>query len=690
MKFKTLPLSIAVLLSANAFAKADDHVLPAMVVSADFRPAIALETPVSLTTIDEEIIEARNAQHIEEILNLAPNVNVSSGASRGQYYQIRGIGERSQFNAPLNPSVGLIIDGVDFSRTGGAGTLFDVESVEILRGPQGTKFGTNALAGTINLRSKEPTEEFQVHAEAGLAEYNTHNLGLAVGGALIENSLLGRASIYTHQSDGYMDNDYLGRDNTQNHVEVTARGKLKWLAADNLTVDLSYLHLNIDNGYDAFTLDNSRNSLSDDPGKDKQRTNALALKTDWQPNDAVIIQTEATYAKSDITYSYDVDWGFDGQFAPGLFPFIGFDRFDRERDNHSLELRILSDEAGRLFNGTTDWTVGIYHLEQDENFEQDSDYGIFGTGPMFNGDFDTNNSSLYGQLDIHLSDKLTLITGARIERFRAEYNDTLGVKIRTDEILRGGKIGLNYQANEDHFIYTSLARGYKSGGVNNSGGLTFNQREFDTEKNNTFELGLKSKWLQNRLTTEVTAFYTQRRDAQIKNSIQNGPSFIDFIGNASNATHKGIEASADWLVTEKIRLLASLGLLDATFDNHKVAGVEYNGRQVSHAPDYTFSLGSEYYLNHRWTISANIEGKDQFYFSDSHNAESGSYAIVNASANYKHGNWNVNVWARNLFDKDFYTRGFFFGNNPAKGYADENFKQFGEPRVAGVTLSYDY
>lgn len=690
MKFKTLPLSIAVLLSANAFAKADDHVLPAMVVSADFRPTIALETPVSLTTIDEEIIEARNAQHIEEILNLAPNVNVSSGASRGQYYQIRGIGERSQFNAPLNPSVGLIIDGVDFSRTGGAGTLFDVESVEILRGPQGTKFGTNALAGTINLRSKEPTEEFQVHAEAGLAEYNTHNLGLAVGGALIENSLLGRASIYTHQSDGYMDNDYLGRDNTQNHVEVTARGKLKWLAAENLTVDLSYLHLNIDNGYDAFTLDNSRNSLSDDPGKDKQRTNALALKTDWQPNDAVIIQTEATYAKSDITYSYDVDWGFDGQFAPGLFPFIGFDRFDRERDNHSLELRILSDEAGRLFNGTTDWTVGIYHLEQDESFEQDSDYGIFGTGPMFNGDFDTNNSSLYGQLDIHLSDKLTLITGARIERFRAEYNDTLGVKIRTDEILRGGKIGLNYQANEDHFIYTSLARGYKSGGVNNSGGLTFNQREFDTEKNNTFELGLKSKWLQNRLTTEVTAFYTQRRDAQIKNSIQNGPSFIDFIGNASNATHKGIEASADWLVTEKIRLLASLGLLDATFDNHKVAGVEYNGRQVSHAPDYTFSLGSEYYLNHRWTISANIEGKDQFYFSDSHNAESGSYAIVNASANYKHGNWNVNVWARNLFDKDFYTRGFFFGNNPAKGYADENFKQFGEPRVAGVTLSYDY
>jgi len=691
MKFKTLSLTIAALLSTQeAIAKVGEHNLPAMVVSADFRPTAALETPVSLTTIDSEIIQSRGAKHIEDILNLAPNVNISSGASRGQYYQIRGIGERSQFNAPINPSVGLIIDGVDFSRTGGAGTLFDAESVEILRGPQGTKFGTNALAGTISLHSKEPTEDFQLHAETGLAEYNSHNLGLALGGTLIEGRLLGRASIHTHQSDGYMDNDFLGRDNTQNQDEVTARGKLKWLAANNLTVDLSYLHLNIDNGYDAFTLDNSRNSLSDNPGEDKQRTNALALKTNWQPNNAIIIETEATYAKSDITYSYDVDWGFDGQFAPGLFPFIGVDQFDRQRENHSLELRMLSDKDGRLFNGTTDWTVGIYHLEQNEGFEQNSDYGVFGPGPMFDGDYDTNNSALYSQLDIHLNDKLTLITGARIEQFRAEYSDSLGLKIRTDEFLQGGKIGLNYQATDNHFIYTSISRGYKSGGVNNNGSLALNQREFDTEKNNNFEIGIKSSWLQNRFTTELTAFYTQRRDAQIKNSTQVGPSFIDFIDNASDATHKGIEASADWLVADKVRLLASLGLLDAEFKSYKVSGSDLNGRQVAHAPDYTFSIGSEYYLTHNWTLNANVEGKDEFYFSDSHDAKSGSYAIVNASANYKRGNWNVNVWARNLFDKDYYTRGFFFGNNPEKGYADENFKQFGEPRVAGVTLSYDY
>ena len=169
MKFKILPLSIAVLLSANAVAKVDNHDLPAMVVSADFRPAIALETPISLTTIDSYTIDSRGAQHIEDVLNLAPNVNLSAGASRGQFFQIRGIGERSQFSSPLNPSVGLIIDGIDFSRTGGAATLFDIEQVEVLRGPQGTRFGTNALAGVINLQSKQPTEELDIHAEMGIA-----------------------------------------------------------------------------------------------------------------------------------------------------------------------------------------------------------------------------------------------------------------------------------------------------------------------------------------------------------------------------------------------------------------------------------------------------------------------------------------------------------------------------------------
>ncbi len=692
MKPITKPLSlIGLLLTTPALAAEEEDVreLSEVVVSADFRPSTAQKTAVSLTEIDKETIEARGAQHLEEVLNLAPNVNLSSGASRGEFFQIRGMGATSQFSAPLNPSVGLVIDGVDFSRTGGAATLFDIDSIEILRGPQGTKFGTNGLAGTINMRSKVPTKDFSMHAESGLAEYNTRNFGVAVGGTLVDDRLLGRASLYSHKSDGYMDNKFLHRDNTQNQDELTFRGKLRFLASDDLTFDLSYTHLDINNGYDAFTLDNSRNSLSDHPGQDKQLTNAFALNANWQASDAVIVQSNATYLKSDIVYSYDADWGYAGQFDPALDPYIGFERFDRHRENYSFELRALSDKAGRIFNDTTDWTIGLYFLDQDEAFKQNSDFGIFGA-TLRNGDYKTQNTSIYGQLDTHLTDKLTLITGARIEYFKARYGDSDALNIRQDEGLFGGKLGLNYQMNPDHFIYSTLSRGYKSGGVNNNAALPSNRLAFDTEYNVSLELGVKSNWFDKRLKTALAAFYTDRRKAQVENSIANGVQFLEFTGNASNATHQGLEANLDWFVTDNLRVLGALGWLDATFDKHSVNGVNYDGRQVAHAPKYTFNLGSEFYANDAWTLRANVEGKDAFYFSDSNNTKSSAYAIVNASADYKHGHYKVRLWVRNLLDKDYTTRGFFFPNNPANGYVDEKYVQYAEPRVAGITVSYDY
>lgn len=677
--------------------------LPSMIVSADFRPGKAQDTPVSLTTVDDEVIESRGAQHLEELLNLTPNVNLSSGASRGQFFQIRGIGERSQFAAPLNPSVGLVIDGIDFSRSAGAATLFDIEQVEVLRGPQGTRFGTNGLAGTISLQSKQATEELDINFESTLADYNTRAVGLAVGGPIIEGKLLGRIAVHQHLSDGYMDNDFLGRDNTQNHDELTTRGHLKWLVSNDLTVDLNLLHLNIDNGYDAFTFDNSRNSLADNPGEDKQHTNAFALKTDWRVSDALQLQSKLTYSNSNLVYGYDADWGFDGQFPldptcvdadtdndpdPYNCPYVGYEEFERQRENYSVEMRALSNEDGRIFNDSTDWTIGFYHLDQREGFKQDSDFGLFGA-TYLEGDYDTQNTAVFGQLDTYLTDKLTLISGLRVEYFDGDYKDSNNLEINPDEWLFGGKLGLNYQINENQLAYTSFSRGYKSGGVNNNASLSPNQREIETEYVWSLEAGLKSTWLQGDLVTNVSAFYMKRKDAQVKNSTAVGVQFIDFNDNAAEATHLGLEADMDWLLNEQVRLLGSVGLLDAEFDDYSNPPVG-SGRRVAHSPAYQFSLGGEVYLNRDWTFKANMEGKDDFYFSNSHNAKSGSYVIYNASLEYRQDNWKFTLWGRNLFDKDYYTRGFFFGNDPAIAYAERSYKQFGEPRVVGLTVSYDY
>ncbi|WP_273148848.1 TonB-dependent receptor [Methylophaga thiooxydans] len=710
---KRSPLAVAVttaLFSVTALAEVTPADLPAMIVSADFRPNTAQETPVSLTQIDNDVIESRGAQHLDDVLNLAPNVNVSSGAARGQYFQIRGIGERSQFSAPINPSVGLLIDGIDFSRTGGAATLFDIESVEILRGPQGTKFGTNALAGVINMKSTEPTNELDMHFETGIAEYNTRNVGIAVGGPLVKDTLLGRFSVYSHQSDGYMDNDYLGRDNVQNHDEVTARGHLKWLVNSDLTIDLNLLHINIDNGYDAFTLDNSRNSLSDMPGEDAQNTNAFALKTDYRVNSALQLQSNVTYVQSDLKYSYDADWNnaaanqaFFNTLTPGqqsncndfdydndaFCPYDAMEEFDRERENYSLEFKALSNEDGWIFGDTTEWAVGVYFLSQDEELDLNSPFGDFE-----NNDYETKNTALFGQFDTHLTDKLTLITGLRIEYFDADYKDSTQLDIETSESLFGGKLGLNYQLNDAHLAYTSLSRGYKSGGVNNNDDLPDNKREFDTEYMWSLETGLKSSWLNGDLITNVAAFYSIRRDAQVKSSVfVGGGEFEDSIANAAKGKNYGVEADFDWLLNDDVHLFGALGLLRAEFeeyDNPDITSNDIEGRRQAHAPSYQFTLGGEVYVNSNWTVRANMEGKDDFYFSNSHNSKSGSYVIYNASATYQEENWKFTLWGRNLFDKDYYTRGFFFGNDPRDNYTQKTYKQYGDPRVIGMTVSYDY
>lgn len=695
LKTITKPWSlIGLLLATHVYAAENDKTieLSDVVVSADFRPNTAEKTPVSLTEINKQTIESRGAQHLEEILSLAPNINLSAGASRGRFFQIRGMGILSQYDNPVNPSVGLMIDGIDFSRLGGAATMFDIDSVEVLQGPQGTKFGPNAIAGAIAMRSAEPTKEFKMRAQAGLAEYNTRNIGLAVGGTIVEDQLLGRASIYSHQSDGYMRNDTLGRDDTQKQDELTFRSKFKLFATEDLTLDFTMMHINVNNGYDGFTLDNSRHSKANQPGLDKQNTNAFGVKANWQASDAVIVQSEASYLNSASTYSFDGDWtsaANDGE------------KHNRDRDNYSFEVRALSDKAGRIFKDSTDWTIGVYRFVQDEAFNSNVDYRSY--GPQYltqlQGKYKTENTALFGQLDSHLTDKLTLVSGLRVEDFKAEYSDKgivesnpSSIKKSVNEVLFGTKLGLNYQANSNQLVYTSLTRGYKPGGINNNASLAQNQRQFNTEYMWSFETGLKSAWLDGSLVTNLAAFYAKRLDAQTHSSAQIPSTgiFTEFYDNAAQATHQGIEASMDWFLTDNLRLLGALGLLDAKFDEYNNPDpTAYNpqGRQVAHAPRYTFNLGSEFYANEAWTLRANVEGKDSFYFSDSHNAQSKAYALVNASVDYKHDkHWKVSVWARNLLDKDYATRGFYFD----QGFGNQRYIQFGEPRVGGVTVSYDY
>ncbi len=682
-------------LSAGATAQTSPQPLPEVTVTADFRETSVTELPGSVTVIGEETIADRNALHLEQLLNMAPNVNFSSGASRARFYQIRGIGERSQFIEPVNPSVGVIIDDIDFSGIGTAGTLLDIEQVEILRGPQGTRYGANALAGLIYMKSADPTDELTAKVNGTLANYNTWSASGAVSGPL-SDSVSYRIAGQQNRSDGFIENDYLNRDDTNNIDEATLRGKLRWQATDTLTLDFTGLYVDIDNGYDGFSLDNTRHTLSDQPGHDRQETTAAAIKATSSAVDAFRVEVIASGSDSDLEYGYDEDWSYPAICA-GLacdgWEYASVDNYLRERQTATLEARLVSTEDGAIFNGSTDWVVGIYGRSQDEDLLRQYTYA----SGDFRSDYETDRISGYAQLETRLSERLVLTTGLRLEEVMADYRDSDGVDFDTDESLWGGRIALEYLLSDQHLLYGLVSRGYKTGGINSNSSLSDELRDYDTEHMINWEAGVKSSLLDDTLRTQIALFYQQRKDVQVKQSFLVPVSdpyapgeFIDYFSNAAKGTNYGLEVELQWQPTQQWLFTAALGLLETELkDFVNSAGTDLEGREQAHAPSYQFSLASQYHFDEHWKARLEVEGKDEFYFSDNHEEQSWSYETVGASLTYQESNWNVSLWGRNLTDEDYAVRGFGgFGNDPRKFYAEEPYYQYGEPRTFGISFGY--
>ena len=676
---------MAVYAVLNLPAVADEITLDPIVVGADFREKKLSQTSNAVTVIGEDKIYDKASQPLIEVLSATPNVNFSAGASKAKYIQIRGIGERSQFETPVNPSVGLMIDGIDFSSLTLGATLFDVQQIEVLRGPQGTTFGANGMAGVVTVQSNEPTKELAGHIEATLGNYNTRALGAAIGGRLIEDTLLGRFSIYKNSSDGFMENSFLNREDTNNIDELTAKAQLRWFASDKHTIDLNLIHADIDNGYDAFTLDNSLNSHSDQVGEDTQKTNAMALKSTYA-FDTMTLISKFSYSKSDMSYSYDEDWSYVGEFDAALWPYMGFDEYNREVKQTDIDIRLMSNKNGRIFAGTTEWIVGAYAKSFDEKLERNhpTDYAA---ELNFDSRYKSKSVALYTQLDTHLNDKLTLVSGLRVEKWEVEYSDSHNVNVDNDEVMVGGKLGFNYQYNDTLLYYTTLSKGYKPGGVNAGATLSNEDKTFETETLWNLEAGVNSSHFNNTLKSRLNLFYGKRKDMQVKLYEEDTHSFTDYLSNASEGSYYGVESQLDYYANDSLHLYSSVGLLKAEFDEYTEA---LNGRAPAQSPKYQYNIGLNYQFAEAWTFKTNLEGKGSYYFSNTHDQKSEAYKLVNASLEYSNGTFSASLWAKNITDEAYGVRGFFFSNDPSTGYAPALYTQKGTPQTLGLTMSYDF
>jgi outer membrane receptor protein involved in Fe transport len=675
-----------------------DEVLEEIIVTADFRERTARELPLSISVLDRETISAAAVQHFEELVFSVPNMNLSGDGHRARYFQIRGVGELEQYEGAPNPSIGFLIDDIDFSGIGTIATLFDVQQIEVLRGPQGTRYGANALGGLIYVQSAEPTSEWDGVAQVSAGNEDAFSAGLAIGGPVTaDGKLKFRVSAHHHESNGFRDNAYLQRDDTNGRNETSLRGKLVWEPTEDWQIVMSAIYADVDNGYDAFAIDNSLNVLSDKPGKDAQKSSGASVKAIWSGAETFNVTSITTSANSDIEFGFDADWGNPDSWLPYTYDFVVDN--DRERQTISQEFRLTSADAGKLFNGSTDWLLGVYVMQLDDDLDSmtrgilidpDPVFGYtFTVDDQFAGRYEALNAAIFGQLDFAIGDTNHLGFGLRVERRNTDYTNTSGLAFSPDETMIGGELTFTHDFSDFTTGFISLARGFKAGGFNPGPGVPDERRQFDTETVWNLEVGMKSRWLDESLQLNTAIFYSDRQDQQIRTSFQlvpNDPaSFVFFTDNADQGRTIGLEVDLRWLASDEFEYFLTAGLLDAEITSFGTSEVNLDGRNQAHAPAYTLNVGGIYRRANGFFARLDVSARDEFYFDYSHNQRSSAYELVNARLGFEADRWTVQLWMRNLFDERYAVRGFYFGNEPPD-FSNELYVRYGDPRQIGVTL----
>ena len=553
---------LSLLLASSAVA---EEAIDEIIVTADFRGRSANELPVSVSVLDATFVEATAVQHFEELVQLVPNLNWSGDGHRARYFQIRGVGELEQYQGAPNPSVGFLIDDIDFSGIGTIATLFDVGSVEVLRGSQGSRYGANALGGLIYVRSAEPSAERDGRLQLTIGDDDMRAVGLAFGGALdAGENLLFRISAQKHESDGFRDNAYLASEDTNGRDETGVRFGLAFEPSRRVDGRLSVIYSKVDNGYDAFAIDNSYTMLSDKPGRDAQESVGASLRFDIADVGVGELTSITALASSDIDFSFDADWGNDDSWGPVTYDYVSFS--ERERDTFSHEFRYVTEQ----------WLFGVYALRLDEGlatlnlgayfdpaipFADSLDY-------PFDSEFESTNSAVFTQYNAGLGEGTRLTAGLRIEYRSADYSDTDGLSASLSDTLWGGELSLSRDVSDAATVYAALSRGYKAGGIN-LGLVPDNWRYFGDEAMWTVETGVKAMWLDDNLSLNAAVFHSWREDQQVRASFQlvpNDPASFGFATiNIDGGRTYGAEADLRWAPMDALEAYLSVGLLYGGF-----------------------------------------------------------------------------------------------------------------------------
>ena len=664
-------------------------------VTAQKRTEDAQDVPLSLTVIPRQELEDGQVSSFSSIANNTPNFTFSSsssGSAEYNYYSMRGL---SNFNAFTNQdTVAFYIDDVPFDYGGFLDLgLIDLERVEVLRGPQSTLYGRSSPAGVVNVISRQPTQKPEFGISASYGSYNSRELQLSLSDAVIPDKLSFRLAGAYNARDGFIDNTTLNR--TVGEVsKLAGRAQILWTPTPEWSVSFNTYASDSDGGNPTYNLRNAPDPFKIDQSVDgfaRLSSNTQALKIGY---DGTGFRATSITARRFTNQS---------NFLGDNFPELDLLRqiIDINSTVWSQEFRLQSPESADSLR----WLFGGYYEARDFNVVNDTiertatAAAIFGLPAGRNrvsAEQSRNTYAVFGQLDYKPIEPLTLFAGLRYEAADSTLNrrrvfeaagggvTPFGAELKGAEISSSAVIprfGLQYQITPNLMAYGTIAQGYRPSGLNYRADDDAT-RQYRAETSWTYETGLKSSWLDNRLTANLSVFRTNVNNYQVLLTDSDG--FFRDITNA-NVDITGLEFELKAQPVKGLDLIAGVGYVDSKFQNYSnpFTGINYSNNRVPLAPELTYNLAIQYRSSGGIFARGELRGYGTNYFDDANQIKQDPFVLVNAKLGYEWKKYGIYLFANNLFDTRYINSGFFFPPPNVTG-------GFGDPAMYGVQIKANF
>ncbi|MDM7955718.1 TonB-dependent receptor [Blastomonas sp.] len=715
-----------------------------IVVTAQRREQSLQDVPIAITAVSAETIRDQNIQSVEDYFALTPNVSFQSNGSRDRKdLSIRGISNQLNPYADVRQSsYAFYVDEFNVAAGTSNPQIVDLERIEVLRGPQGTYFGRNAVGGAINIITKKPVDNFEGEVEIGYSSFDTKRAQGVINVPIVPGVLALRASGQYEKSDGYIKNiNAIGGGNDSEYY--TGRVQLRFTPIDNLTWDFLYNYsdeeVGMRNGVPTGFVTRTWASVY------YGRAAGLIADPDGvgffpQNNNRVNFNRPQSVGSKFEYFSTRAVWDFGpvemtavgGHLVSDVFNFGDVDGGSRDFFYEDLKLRRKSTSGELRLQSTgtqfLDWSLGT-SLGKDSGVSDQSTFhgadsplcpaalarncnGLEVTGA--DGDSSSRYFAIFAQGTLNFSEQFSATAGLRYSWEKV----TNVSQTRSNTVITGNndrvadfedlspKVTLTYKPNSDLMIFATASRGFKSGGTQttNSAALT---NEFEPEILWNYELGTKFNLFDNRLRVDITAFYMDWKDVQQTIRFQ----FIDpatgllrgvsGIANAASAESYGVEASFDARLTDNWNLSGNVGYNKSKYVDYPDAlidgiVIDVSGEELTNAPrwtlgaqtQYTVPLGDRFegFARAEWSYRAAMISNPYYYLYQNvagEPFESPSYHNVNLRLGIEDDNIRAVVFVENLFKADFYAnayeKAFYSGVQVEPSF-----------RVFGASLGYKF